>query len=100
MSEELDSDPLPLASARAAFRGASCRTCRGSVIWVTTANGKRLAVDVRPTADGTVELIASVGSLVAVLHGGPPPDGHARYRVHRAACSPRVRGWRARQAAR
>lgn len=93
-----DPDLRPLATVRVAYEGAQCRKCRASVIWVETANGNRLAVDLRPTLDGRIELRRTVGAaLVAVQHGAPPPDGHVRYRVHVASCKPPVRGWRGRR---
>lgn len=88
---------LVLDGARAAYRGAHCRKCGASVLWVETANGARQALDVRPTGDGTVELRRSVSGLVAVAHSEPPEEGHSRYRVHVASCTPRIRGWRGRR---
>lgn len=98
MAAVTDDDELPLASVRAAYNGEHCRRCRKAVIWLTTANGRALAVDAVPAADGRVELIRSVGTVVAVQHGTAPPDGHSRYRVHVAGCTPRTRGWRGRAA--
>lgn len=89
-------DELPLDGIRAAYHGEHCRRCRAAVIWVETVNGRKLAVDPVPTADGRVELIRSVGTVVAVQHGTAPPDGFSRYRVHVAGCRPRARGWRGR----
>lgn len=86
----------PLATVRAAYKGAHCRACSAPVIWVKTAAGRSQAVDAEPTLDGRIELRASIGELVAVAHGTPPPEGYLRYRAHAGSCVPRVRGWRGR----
>lgn len=96
-----DGNPIrpPLATLEAPYSGAKCRACRRSVIWaITVANSKRICLDAVPTLDGTGEILRSAfGDPVVRLHGGPPPEGHARYRVHLASCQPRTRGWRGRQ---
>ena len=99
MAELIDGPdgPVVLASVRAAYSGARCRTCRAPVIWTETVNGRRLALDVTPTADGRVELVRALGSVCAVQHATAPPSGSVRYRVHVASCTPRQRGWRGRQ---
>lgn len=90
----------PLASVAIAWRRARCRACHEPIIWtVTFANNAKLAVNTRPTLDGTVEVLHSAfgDDPVVRVHGTPPPAGHTRYRVHRASCTPRARGWRGRQ---
>lgn len=98
-ADDEDEERPPLATVEASYRGAKCNACKASVIWaITVTNNKRICLNARPTADGTVEVLrVAFGEPVVRLHGQPPPEGHLRYRVHLASCQPVVRGWRGRQ---
>jgi len=45
-----------------AWRAVPCRSCEAWVIWAATAEGKRMPVDARPAAGGTVQLQTRPGS--------------------------------------
>lgn len=71
---------------------ATCRSCRATIEWAVTANGKRMPVDVTPTPEGNVTTVpggAGPGTLLALVHppGQLPFDAdEPRYTSHFATC--------------
>ncbi|MGP3917649.1 hypothetical protein [Nonomuraea sp. 10N515B] len=72
----------------------ACRDCGRSVLWTTTAAGKRLAVDPHPAEDGNQACyrIAPRSWVSRSLDGAdarPPARWEERYRPHVATCTGR-----------
>lgn len=64
-----------------------CRTCRARIVWVKTAAGKQMPIDVDPTVRGNIALddgvaeVLSLASAEAAKHRGVP-----LYISHFATC--------------
>lgn len=47
-----------------------CKSCRQSIWWARTGNGKAIPIDTTPAADGNVTLERTRGGdLIATVHG-------------------------------
>jgi hypothetical protein len=78
---------------------AACRSCGASVVWVVTADAKRMPVDASPSPAGNVHLDVSDPRMTrAVVYTGGVLDaarsaGEPLHTSHFATC-PHARSWR------
>lgn len=51
-------------AAAAPFETEKCRTCRASIIWTTTVNGKDMPVDAEPTEGGNIRVYRDPAGVI------------------------------------
>lgn len=72
-----------------------CRSCGARLLWaITTANGRRIPLDIEPRADGNLHVTfdAKAGQVLASYIGQDspnPPPASQRYVAHFATCPTR-----------
>lgn len=72
-----------------AVQPTQCNFCRRSIFWLTTPNGQRMPVDVRPHADGNVDIdrhAGTCGVLGRTQAAGARAAGRPLYRHHKLSC--------------
>ncbi len=63
-----------------------CRRCQARLRWVTTAAGKRMPLNWKPSQAGNVALVRTTDQrIVAIVNPGPDVSG-PRYTRHGADC--------------
>ena len=70
------------------MKAQKCRSCKAKIIWVPTAAGKLMPLDLERTPDGNV----AIEGGRAVVMSGPVPGGTGR-KSHFATC-PQADQWR------
>jgi hypothetical protein len=63
----------------------TCPTCKVRVLWVGTARGTRLMLDVAPSGRGHIAVVDGV-AVLAVSTRAPPPPHAARHFHHMKTC--------------
>ncbi|HKE66002.1 MAG TPA: hypothetical protein VKB59_15305 [Micromonosporaceae bacterium] len=87
-----------VAVVAAAKHVRTCRSCGKPVLWVETANGKRMPVDPEPSPRGNLWLSfdpdrAAFTAHTAARGNGDEPASVARYVAHFVTC-PQADDWR------
>lgn len=72
-----------------AVQPRQCNYCHRSIYWLTTATGARMPVDVRPHAEGNVDIdrhAGRCGVLGPTQAAGARAAGRPLYRHHKLTC--------------
>ncbi len=61
-----------------------CRSCGAQILWLKTAKGKAIPVDIKPTPDGN--MVIDDGIARVLKKGEPVAGGKLRWTSHFATC--------------